>query len=215
MDASLPGLEDEYWFDERVLRRIRSTKANRRKAQRKRPDGLIIALMLVMVLTTAVHVSLWRRGAADQQFAAAALLSDDSVQQPEETPCPEEVSNESAYEPNGLSADPGDGAIALIPSTLAGCGHGNVIRDSIRRYTPINDSEHKYVETFYTMCADCGQVFNVHDVTKIRETHLRKGDEIVEVRDDDLGGGHMRYQYQYWRCWYCDSRCFTVITYAK
>lgn len=78
MDASLPGLEDDPWFEERVLRRIREGKKKPKDTPRKRPQALIVALALVLTTALAVTVSLTQGRERAPSIVAAALPEEKS-----------------------------------------------------------------------------------------------------------------------------------------
>lgn len=61
MDASLPGLEHDPWFEERVLQRIRQTKERPDKSRRKISIGLVIVLGLMLMTATAVAATVLYR----------------------------------------------------------------------------------------------------------------------------------------------------------
>lgn len=73
MDAGLPGLEDDPYFEERVLQRIRAAEKKPTRAKRQPSRGLAVALALVLMTMTAVTVSLMDGAARDQSFAAASM----------------------------------------------------------------------------------------------------------------------------------------------
>lgn len=72
MDAGLPGLEDDPWFEERVLRRIRATERKAAKARPRRYRGLAVAMALV--LFTAASVAAALRGPQREAMIVAASL---------------------------------------------------------------------------------------------------------------------------------------------
>ena len=72
MDASLPGLEHDPWFEERVLQRIRQTEERPIKARRKLSIGLVIVLGLMLMTATAVAATVLYRYYAQNIAVEAA-----------------------------------------------------------------------------------------------------------------------------------------------
>lgn len=72
MDAGLPGLEDDLFFEERVLHRIRTMNKRQTRARKKISRGLAFALALVLMTVTAVTVTL-TRGKEQPPVVVAAL----------------------------------------------------------------------------------------------------------------------------------------------
>lgn len=145
MDAGLPGLEDDPRFEERVLQRIKSSEG-----KRKLPGGLAIALALVLMTASAVAISLSHRVGSDHQVIVTTGGT-------ETTDVPD--------------TDEDTGDTPMVPSTLAGCGHANAATEWVRRYIPIGAEGHKLVDTYYSMCYTCGEVFWSIDETLLQEAH--------------------------------------------
>lgn len=72
MDASLPGLEHDPWFEERVLQRIRQLEEKPVRRRRKLSVGLVVALVLVVMTATAVAATVLYRYYARNIAAEAA-----------------------------------------------------------------------------------------------------------------------------------------------
>lgn len=61
MDASLPGLEHDPWFEDRVLQRIRQSEEKPVRRRRKLSVVLVVALVLVLMTATAVAATVLYR----------------------------------------------------------------------------------------------------------------------------------------------------------
>ena len=72
MDASLPGLEHDPWFEERVLQRIRQAEDKPVRGRRKLSVGLVVTLVLVLMTATAVAATVLYRYYA-QNIAVEAV----------------------------------------------------------------------------------------------------------------------------------------------
>ena len=72
MDMSLPGLEDDLYFEERVLHRIRALERPSARAKGKLSRGLAVALALVLLTAAAVTLALAR---APQRVPASVAAS--------------------------------------------------------------------------------------------------------------------------------------------
>lgn len=156
MDQSLPGLEDDPWFEERVIRRIRAAEQAPARRPRKRSDGLIIALALVLMTTTAVAVSLTHGNEWVQQIIMAAS-PDGETDQPD-------LPFSGIY----------PGAGEARESSSAACDHGHTEIQWRRRYVSLGPTEHQLVDTNYEMCLSCGVVFWAHDQVILKEEHEKK-----------------------------------------
>lgn len=176
MDASLPGLEEDPWFEERVIRRIRTAGQTPARKPRKRSNGLLIALALVLMTATAVAVSLTHGNGYVQQIITATS-PDGENDQPE-------LPFSGAY----------TGAGEAMEGSLAACGHGHTTIHWRRRYMSLGPAEHQLVDTTYAMCESCGAVFWVHDSVIVKEEH-----EKTEVKGRWNGR-------EYLTCTYCHAQ---------
>ena len=66
MDATLPGLEQDVWFEQRVLNRLREPRTARRGISKRTVLVLLLAAMLLLSATAVAAVLLSGREVVDE-----------------------------------------------------------------------------------------------------------------------------------------------------